>query len=1030
MKSTDERRLWRSIDELQQNEAFEKARADEFAEATEAPEMDGSTRRHFLGVVGASVAMASMAGCVRRPEDHIVPYSRAPEEFLPGVKQHFATATHVGGNVIGLLVESHEGRPTKIEGNPDHPSSFGKASGVHQGLVLNLYDPTRARVPQKGKAPTSWEAASDFVRSHFRELLARQGRGLAFVSESTPSPTIAHLKRRIRATFPEATWHTYEPVSEDSQREGLKASFDLPVRARYELNMATTVLALDSDFLGSEGDTVANAYRWAQTRKIENEQSGMSRLYAVEGRFSVTGTNADHRLRLPTSRIEQFAWALVEEVGKLGGAFPILVSQAAPGITAGLDPKVRKFAAVAAEDLMSQKGAGEVHRFGLVIAGRRTSPVVHALTSLINLAIGSQGKTVTYFPDPRRADDEAGDMASIKALTESLQAGKVDTLVVLGGNPVYTAPGDLGFAEAFKKAKTTIALSDHVDETARLATWTLPRAHFLETWGDWVATDGTVTIQQPLIAPLHGAWSEIELLARVLGEDKVDGYSQVRGFWQGRMGGPGFHKKWRRWLHDGVLDTPLFGSVPVYKKPQGLGSLQATPATDLPTARSLEVVFVEDANLYDGRFANNSWLQEAPDPITKVTWDNTIAINMATAEALNVESEDRADLSVGGQQIAGVIWVTPGIADGTAVVTLGYGRDFDGYLPYHDEGKVGFDVNPLRQSGSPNLLAGGKLTKKAGKYPVACVQRYGSQEPGFGYAARPLVREETVEGFQKNPTFAKPGILEHGKAPPKAVVVHPEAKSIYPDWDYSQGHQWGMSIDLNTCTGCNACLVACVSENNIMPVGKDQVRRGRELHWIRMDRYFVGKDDDVQVVHQPMGCQQCETAPCENVCPVAATTHSPEGLNDMAYNRCIGTRYCANNCPFKVRRFNFYNYSKGQDELVHMQRNPNVTVRFRGVMEKCTYCTQRINMGKRQARMASQQGREEEARQLIGAITPACQQTCPTDAIVFGDINDKTSRVAKLKAQSRDYQLLSELNLHPRTSYLAKVRNPNPKLVG
>ena len=1022
--------LWRSVDELKQNEAFQKAQADEFAEDTVAPELDGTTRRHFMGVMGASMAMASLAGCVRRPVDHIVPYSRAPEEFLPGIKQHFATATHIGGQVVGLLVESHEGRPTKIEGNPDHPASFGKASAQHQALVLNLYDPARLRVPRKDRAPTSWEAVEDFFRSHFGALRNKQGTGLAILSEAIPSPTYADLKRRMRATFPNARWVTYEPVSDDNQRIGLQAAFELPVRARHELNMASVVLALDSDFLATEGEAVANAHRWALTRKIETPEAGMSRLYCVEGRYSLTGTNADHRLRLPTSRIEQFTWALLEEVEKLGGAFPVLVTQAAGPITAGLDAKTRTFAAVVAEDLMASR-SGSSERFGLVIAGRRATPVVHALTALINLAIGAQSKTVTYFPDPRRADEEPGDMAAIRALTESLKAGQVDTLLVLGVNPVYSVPGDLGFADAIKQAKTTVVLADYPDETANGATWAIPRAHFLEAWGDLASLDGTTSIQQPLIAPLHGAWSELEVLARVLGDEKTDGYTLVRGFWQSRMGGAGFHKKWRRWLHDGVVENPSFGSLPVYTRPQGIGALASKAPGALPDVRNLEVVFVEDPNIHDGRFANNSWLQEAPDPMTKITWDNTFSVNLATAEALRLENEDRADLSVGGKQVAGVVWITPGIADGTVLVTLGYGRSFDNFLPYHDEGKVGFDVGVIRHSDSPDLLTGGKLAKASGKYPLACVQRYGSQEPGFDFEARPLVRENTVEGFKKNPSFAKPGIIEHGKPFPQGTLVaHPEPKSTYPDWDYSQGHQWGMVIDLNTCTGCNACLVACVSENNIMSVGKDQVRRGRELHWIRMDRYFVGDDDEARVVHQPMTCQQCETAPCENVCPVAATAHSPEGLNDMAYNRCIGTRYCANNCPFKVRRFNFYNYSKGQDELIHMQRNPNVTVRFRGVMEKCTYCTQRINDGKRQARMARQNGREDDARKLVDAIMPACQQTCPTDAITFGDINDKGSKVAKLKALSRDYQLLSELNLHPRTSYLAKVRNPNPKLVG
>lgn len=1022
---------WRSLDDLEAATAALSAQTpeggDEFADPVEAPEMDGTTRRHFMGVMGASMAMASLSGCVRRPEAYIAPYSRTPEEFLPGIKQHFATSTSINGNAIGLLVESHEGRPTKIEGNPDHPMSFGKTSAVHQGLVLDLYDPVRMRMPRKAGSPTTWDAANTFVTAHFKALRQSRGKGVAILSPAVPGPSFASLKTKIQKRMPDVSWHTFEPVSDDNQREGLRLTFGQPLRPRFELNMATTVFTLGSDALVSEGDSVANAYRWAQTRKLDSPKSGMSRLYTIEAAHSVTGTCADHRLRVPASRHEQVAWALVDALATLGKAFPVLSVQTAKTASAGLDAKTRAFVDAMAADLADGGPAGATQRFGLMIAGQGTSSTTHALAALINLAIGGHGKTVFYFPDLRRGADELGDMESLKGLVKELNDGKVDTLVVLGQNPVYTAPGDIDFAAAMRKAKTSIVLADYRDETAMPATWALPRAHFLETWGDTFAVDGTTSIQQPLIAPLHGAWSELELLARVVGEERTDGHGLVREYWKSRQGAVGFHKKWRRWLHDGVLDKPFFGSHPVFKRPQDSGQLKASAVGDMPTARNLEIVFVPDPNLYDGRYANNSWLQEAPDPITKVTWDNTFQISLSTAETLNIESEDRVTVSVGGKAVDGVAWVTPGIAEGTVIATLGYGRAFSNFLPYHDDGKVGFDVNPLRSTAAPFSIAGAKLTKKAGKYIVACVQRFNSQEPGFGYEARPLVREADLADYRKKPNFAQSGILEHGKPPPDALVVHPPTKSLYGDWDYSKGYQWGLAIDLNSCTGCNTCLVACVAENNIMSVGKDQVRRGRELHWIRMDRYFVGNDDEARVVHQPMTCQQCENAPCENVCPVAATVHSPEGLNDMAYNRCIGTRYCANNCPFKVRRFNFYNYSKGQPELIHMVRNPNVTVRFRGVMEKCTYCVQRINTGKRQAKMADD---AKVAAKIIDSIQTACQQACPADAITFGDINNPQSKVARLKKQDRDYLVLRELNLKPRTSYLAKVSNPNPKMGG
>lgn len=1016
---------WRSLDELEVNAAAPEA--DEFAEPVEAPEMDGPTRRHFMGVVGASVAMTGLAGCVRRPENHIVPYSRTPEEFLPGIKQHFATATSLNGAAIGLLVESHEGRPTKIEGNPDHPLSFGKTSAMHQGMVLDLYDPGRMRVPRKDKAPTSWDAADTFLKAHFKALRDKRGTGVAILAPAVPGPTFQQLKRRIKSSLPAAKWYTWEPVSEDNQREGLKLTFGQTLRPHYRLSEATTVFTLGGDPLVTEGDSVANARGWAETRKLDGPQSGMSRLYTIEAARSLTGTCADHRLRVPASRHEQIAWALLDALAKRQKPFPILTVKAAEEASKGLDPKVRKFIDTMADDLADFGEPGGVQRYGLMITGRHASPVTHALTALINQSIRGHGKSVFYFPDQRRDADEAGDAEALKALTDALNAKSVDTLVVLAQNPVYASPGDIDFAKAMGNANTSIVLADYQDETAKLATWALPRAHFLEAWGDVFGVEGTTSIQQPLIAPLHGAWSEIELLSRVLGEGRYDGHGLVRDFWKSRQGAVGFHKKWRRWLHDGVLDRPFFGQHPLHKRPQDGGQLKATAAGDAPTARNLEVLFVADPNIYDGRFANNSWLQEAPDPITKVTWDNTFQVSQSTAKVLNLESEDRVTLSVGGKSVDGVVWVVQGIAEGTVVATLGYGRDFDNFLPYHDKGVVGFDVNPLRTTAAPAVATGAKLQKKAGKYIVACVQRFGNQEPGFGYAARPLVREANMADYKKKPHFAKSGIIEHGKPPPEAPVLHPPTRSLYGDWDYSKGYQWGLAIDLNSCTGCNTCLVACVAENNIMPVGKDQVRRGRELHWIRMDRYFVGHDDEARVVHQPMTCQQCETAPCENVCPVAATAHSPEGLNDMAYNRCIGTRYCANNCPFKVRRFNFYNYAKGQDELVHMVRNPNVTVRFRGVMEKCTYCVQRINGAKRQAKLAND---ATVAAKIIDSIQVACQQACPADAITFGDINNPKSKVARLKAQDRDYKLLRELNLKPRTSYLARVNNPNPKMGG
>lgn len=1031
MKTHDKPKYWRSLDELDGSAELEQTLLDEFAGDLVQEEMDGTTRRHFLGIMGASMAMTSMAGCIRRPVEHIMPYADMPEHVLPGVPNYYATAINIGGDVSGLVVASNEGRPTKIEGNPEHPVNMGRTNSKVQGSVLDLYDPARLKTPRKGQAPATWDAAADFVKAHAAELGKTSGRGFAVLSEVNPSPTWYYLRERLQARFPQMKWYTYESVSRDNQRDGLKAAYGRTVRPLYRLNKAWVVVSLDSDFLGHDQNAVSNARLWSELRKVDKTDDDMSRLYAIEGGYSVTGSSADHRLRLRPSQVEAFAFALAKALVDQGNiVLPADLSSQIPARTKGLDEKATQFAAAVAADLLVRQRKNGGVRNGVIIPGPRQSALVHALAAALNEGIGAATATVDYYVDYTRPEDAPGDMASIKALAASLKAGEVKTLLVLGGNPAYAAPGDLAFGEALGKAETIVHLADSPNETARLAAWALPRAHYLETWGDVAAIDGTVSIQQPLIDPLYGAWSDLELMARLLGDEPTDGYSLVRGFWKRRVGPIGFFKKWRRWLHDGMhRDVQLFGTLrPNQLRVRGAAGLEPT---EVPAAgpRSLEVVFAADPHVYDGRYANNAWLQETPDPLTKLVWDNVAQISPATAKALGLDSEDRIIIEADGRSIEGVAYVQPGTSDDTVILNLGFGRRFDNYLPYHDEGTVGFDVNPLRSADSPNLLGGAVLSKTTGIYPLATVQPYGRLEPGFGYERRPFVRETTLTDYAKNPEFAKPGIIEHGKPFPQGkLVAHPPERALHPDpVSYENGFQWGMVIDLNTCTGCNTCIIACQAENNIMAVGKDQIRRGRDMQWIRMDRYFTGDENDPQVVHQPMVCQQCEMAPCENVCPVAATVHSPEGLNDMVYNRCIGTRYCANNCPFKVRKFNFYNYAKGQPETYHMVRNPDVTVRFRGVMEKCTYCTQRITRGKRLANEAVDAAAKKAA---INAITPACAQACPAGSITFGDINDKDSRVSKLKAYDRDYALLTELNIRPRTSYLAKVRNPNPKLGG
>jgi molybdopterin-containing oxidoreductase family iron-sulfur binding subunit len=1060
IKREDMRKYWRNYDELQETPAFKDALTKEFQEELDVSTPEGTTRRSFLGWAGIALAASGLSGCIRRPEDKILPYSAAPEEFLPGTPQYYATAAQIGGDVVGLLVESHDGRPTKVEGNPDHRSTLGGLSSTHQALVLDLYNPLRFRKPLlNGKVIELADAKAELAK-------VSSASKVAVLSESLPSVHVDQLRAKLKEKG--VSWYTYESVSDDQQRAGLSAVFGEALRPVYTfsefdkdgkaLKVANTVLSLDADFLGTEGSFLAASKQWADTRRLNSKEASLSRLYVVESNYSLTGGNADHRIRAAFADVENFAWGVVAKLAEKGVSLPAGLAEAAQSKAAAWKAFDTKASAVA-EDLKLNTGKA------LVLAGRNQPAVVHAIAAVLNQALGAKGVLVNYYADVRRAADADGDMKSIAKLTGDLTAGNVDTLVIVGTNPVYSVPANLNFKEAIKKAKQVIYLADHADETSEVAQLVVPRAHFLEAWGDWVAADGQVSLQQPLIQPLHGAVSDVEFLSLLLGEDKK-GYELVRSFWKGKAGDVGFHQKWRRWLHLGLVDGELSPVSASAKNAESLGGLTASTSV-APSQEKLDVIFVQGFNTHDGRFAHNVWLQEVPDPLTKITWDNAVLLSHKTAQAFGIEpasasshSVNYLDITLDGKKLSIPAWIMPGVADFTLVLSLGYGRTYPNYAIQFEtknhplEGdmndqniSVGFDVNVLRSDTRFAFAQGATATKNEATYEIAAVQRLfnSSQTPpkvealDYQAPARPLVREATLEEYKANPTFAKPGIITHGEngvvipAADKFALIHPEEKSLYHDFDYSKNgdfkdakHQWGMTIDLNTCTGCNACMVACVSENNIPMVGKQQVIRGREMHWIRMDRYFVSNSDDlddVEIVHQPMACQQCETAPCENVCPVAATVHSPEGLNDMVYNRCIGTRYCANNCPFKVRRFNFYNYAKDQDELVHMQRNPNVTVRFRGVMEKCTYCVQRINQGKRRAALASD---ASVAKQIIDHITPACAQGCPTKAITFGDINDPTSAVAKLKAGERSYGLLSELNVKPRTSYLAKVRNPNP----
>jgi molybdopterin-containing oxidoreductase family iron-sulfur binding subunit len=716
-------------------------------------------------------------------------------------------------------------------------------------------------------------------------------------------------------------------------------------------------------------------------------------LYAVEAAYSVTGLMADHRLRLRSTAVARFVLALAHAVGGAG----------APAGSADLDEKGQRFLKAVTSDLNQSRGRG------LVVAGPSQPAAVHAAVAAINAALGNTGQTVVYH-EPLHAN--LPDRGSLKAVCDALKGGGVKALVVLGGNPAFDAPSDFGFAETAAKAGTTIVLSDREDETVKLATWYVPRAHFLETWGDARDAAGTLSIVQPLILPLYGGKTDVEVLGLLASGQDRPGYDLVRETWQPVLGAAGFEKSWNRLLHDGVHEGSRSPDITPSIAADAVSHLQAGEAGN----DGLEIVFMPSNALHDGRFANNGWLQELPDPITKITWDNPALLSPATAKKLGVGNEDMVKVEHDGRSMELPAFVVPGLADGTVVLALGYGRAAGGRIA----NGVGFDVQRLRTSTAPDAARGASLTRTGATYPLASTQEHGSME------GHPLILEATLDEFKREPQFAKHRAEgEEGMAsgaPAREAENRPRGLSLFAEKAYDKGNQWGMTIDLNSCVGCNACVIACQSENNVPVVGKDQVRRQRNMHWLRVDRYFTGDPEgDAPAAVQPVPCMQCENAPCEQVCPVAATVHDDEGLNVMVYNRCIGTRYCSNNCPYKVRHFNFYNFTKDTPEVVKLAQNPDVTVRARGVMEKCTYCTQRINEAKIDAKISGKPLKD-------GDVQTACQQSCPADAITFGNLLDRDSRVAKETANPRNYALLAELYTRPRTTFLARLRNPHPDL--
>jgi MoCo/4Fe-4S cofactor protein with predicted Tat translocation signal len=979
---------WRSLDQLAETPEYTEFLHREFPAG--ASEMtDPMTRRKFLTLMGASAAFAGLVSC-RRPLEKIIPYVASPQEIVPGVSNFYATTMPFGNDAFGLVVESHEGRPTKIEGNINHPATMGRSNTFIQGSILNLYDPDRSKAVLKAGVESTWDDFVTFWRQQLIAFKANKGAGLAILSEAFSSPTLARLQAKLRQELPEARWVTFEPISDENIYRGIEIATGKMLQPIYHFEKAEIILSFDSDFVYLESDNIRNAKGFSDGRRISSEHDSMNRLYQVEGNFSLTGTMADHRYRLESSRIGAVAAAIGNELKNLGLNFNdsgILDNYK----SIEFDSNWIHFAA---SDLMKARGKS------LVIAGRSQDPEIHALVMAINSALGNIGNTITFRETP---DSSLSKTADLVALTGEMNAGKISTLVILGGNPVYNAPADLNFVSALKNVQNSIYLGSYNNETAQYASWHIPRAHYLELWGDARSIDGTVSVIQPLIEPLFGGKSAFELLNVIATGENTRGYDIVRETWRGLIKSLDFEASWRQILNDGFSKENSFaGIIPEIKYDSIWSFIKEYPFYRFPeteTGHPLELSFQPSPTVYDGRFANNGWLQEIPHQLTKITWDNTATISPDTARNYSLNNGDMINIDCQGRTLQMPVWILPGLANFQIVINLGYGRKSVGRI---GDG-VGFDTYSLRQSSSPFIARNAFVNKTGQTYKLATTQDHGSME------GRPIVREATLDHYREHPEFAR------------EMVEIGNQQALWTEHQYTEGYQWGMAIDLQTCIGCNACNIACYSENNIPIVGKEQVARGREMAWIRVDRYFNGDLNDPEIVTQPVPCMHCENAPCEQVCPVNAVVHDKEGLNVQVYNRCIGTRYCSNNCPYKVRRFNFFNYTSKMPEVKKMVMNPDVTVRSRGIMEKCTYCVQRINKGRMTAKLENRDIRD-------GEVVPACAQACPTKAIVFGNINDPDSQVSKVKAQNRNYGMLAEYNTRPRTTYLAKIRNPHPGL--
>jgi molybdopterin-containing oxidoreductase family iron-sulfur binding subunit len=968
---------WRSLEEAAGHVDPDAAR--EFPPGVDEPPDEASLgRREALKLLGASVMLAGAAGCARAPRGKIVPYGIQPPEVTPGVAQHYATAMSLDGYATGLIVESHEGRPTKIEGNPDHPASLGATGVLEQASILSLYDPARAQGLLRRGLPQSWRKLTEDLL----EVRATNGGmdGLHLLLEPTSSPWTGALLGKLSARG--ARVHYYSPISAAAAWEGTRLAFGRALDPVLHLGDAEVIVSLDADLLASGPFHCRYARQFADGRRVRSVGDPMNRLYVVEPMLTVTGATADHRLRAKARDVATLAAALLREA--------TAHTDSADGLRALLDPlaqwhaspEVAQWVRVVAKDLVSHKGRS------LVIAGGSQPAVVHALAALLNVALGNVGRTVRFVvPAILGAGTNAH---GLEPLLADLDAGHVKTLVILGGNPSYTAPVDLDFGSRIQKAKNTAYLGAYDNETAKNCDWLIPGAHYLESWGDTRALDGTTSIVQPLIAPLFGGRTTGEILGVLSGRVDGPGYEGLVEHWRAERAD--FDALWPAALQRGLVEGTAARAEAIHVDTPGLERLLANP----PRASSgLELVTRADSKVHDGTFSNNAWLLELPDAMTKLTWGNAALVSPATAVRLGLATEDVVELSISGHKVWAPVFVMPGHADDSIALSLGYGREGDEEL-----GQVGVNAYRLRTSAAPFFADGLQLTPTGQKRLLATTQEHWSMEN------RPIALQATLGQYRMSPAGVS------GKHDPKRTLYQ-----LRPD----APNQWAMSIDLNACTGCNVCVIACQAENNVPVVGEEGVRKNREMHWIRLDRYFSGSENDPQVDVEPMACQHCEKAPCEYVCPVGATVHSHDGLNEMVYNRCVGTRFCSNNCPYKVRRFNWFDYNRDKSEPARMLMNPDVTVRARGVMEKCSYCVQRIRETEILSRIAGTPIPD-------GGVKTACQQACPSNAIVFGSIGDPSSEVSRLHANERTYKVLDELGTEPRTRYMVRLRNPNPEL--